>query len=209
MASWRLAPSLAALGKEVNDLYPDRDKSSDGTIGDADHASRVSDHNPDAAGWVHARDITNDPAHGFDAGKFARTLAARRDPRVNYIISNGEIWKSRTGKWERYTGPNGHFKHAHVSIHRTDAARNDTSPWLPWATPVPAFDPGVLMADMTTMYLRNQENGEIFAVDGATYTLLNGDEWKIRVEQEKAQAWPCHPWVIYARLVAAGRRRVQ
>ncbi len=43
---------------------PNRDKSSDGTIGDPAHQARNSDHNPNAYGVVTAINITNDPAHG-------------------------------------------------------------------------------------------------------------------------------------------------
>jgi hypothetical protein len=39
-----LIASLAALREEFNEIAPTRDKSSDGWIGDAAHADRVSDH---------------------------------------------------------------------------------------------------------------------------------------------------------------------
>ena len=67
--SWRLARSLAVLRSQINDLSPNRSKISDGTIGNQEHASRVSDHNPNAAGVVTAMDITHDPQHGIDSEK--------------------------------------------------------------------------------------------------------------------------------------------
>ena len=48
MVEWRMAKSLDALLAKVNALSPNRNKTSDGGIGDAEHASRGSDHNP----WV-------------------------------------------------------------------------------------------------------------------------------------------------------------
>mgnify|MGYP001562524195 CR=1 FL=1 len=63
--SWRVAKSLDVLLAQINALSPNRDKSSDGSIGDANHSARTSDHNPDDAGVVKARDFSNDPAHGI------------------------------------------------------------------------------------------------------------------------------------------------
>ena len=44
--TWRLARSLETLRAQINRIAPNRSKVSDGTIGDAKHASRSSDHNP-------------------------------------------------------------------------------------------------------------------------------------------------------------------
>lgn len=41
--TWHLAPCLDTLRRQVNDAHPGRDKSSDGTIGNAEHAARESD----------------------------------------------------------------------------------------------------------------------------------------------------------------------
>lgn len=127
--NWKLAPSLVALVDEINKSYPKRKKASDGSIGDAAHQARASDHNP-YQGYVHAVDITYDKDSDFNVHEYAKYLAAVKDPRINYIISNGMIWKSRTGKWEIYRLANKHTSHVHFSIHRTPAARNDTSSWL-------------------------------------------------------------------------------
>jgi hypothetical protein len=58
--SWRVVPAALTLRDQVNARWPDRDKASDGTIGDAEHQGRPSDHNPDADGWVHALDLDAD-----------------------------------------------------------------------------------------------------------------------------------------------------
>ena len=43
--AWRVARSLDVLLGQLNALAPERSKASDGSIGDAAHASRSSDHN--------------------------------------------------------------------------------------------------------------------------------------------------------------------
>ncbi|MGI8685116.1 MAG: hypothetical protein ACR2MO_08540 [Acidimicrobiales bacterium] len=129
MTSTRVAPSCSALLEEASALWPDRLTASDGTIGDAAHRDRVSDHNPDAAGWVHAADLTHDPANGCDAHRWARDVAGHRDPRIRYLVSAGEIWTPAAG-WSPYAGENRHDRHAHMSVRHADATRNDTSPWF-------------------------------------------------------------------------------
>ena len=111
---WRLAKSLIKLRDQIDAAAPHRSKVSDGSIGDQAHQARVSDHNPDANGVVHAIDVTHDPEHGVDGKILSRWLST--DLRTKYVIFNGEIWKARTGKWEVYTGPNKHTHHVHVSV---------------------------------------------------------------------------------------------
>lgn len=112
--SWRLAKSLDVLRTQVNNAYPDRSKVSDGTIGDSSHASTPSDHNPNAKGVVCAMDITHDPAHGFDAGKFVE--AQRKFPHrdLKYMIFNRTIYSRKYGWVARPSS--GHEHHVHVSV---------------------------------------------------------------------------------------------
>lgn len=120
--SWRLAKSLDVLRKQINEAYPKRNKSSDGTIGDTRHAASQSEHNPDRNGVVRALDITHDPAHNVHARQIADALVASRDPRILYIISNSQIVRSypRSGStpwtWSPYFGSNPHKKHFHTSV---------------------------------------------------------------------------------------------
>ena len=44
--SFRLAESLITLREQANTIFPNRSKASDGWIGNAEHATRASDHNP-------------------------------------------------------------------------------------------------------------------------------------------------------------------
>jgi hypothetical protein len=126
---YQIAPSVRAALQQATVRWPKRSRASDGTLGDAAHAARQSDHNPDADGVVHAFDLTHDPADGVDCETLATLLVQRRDKRVKYIIWNRRICNSNTWTWRAYGGKNPHTKHMHVSIHDTYAAETDESPW--------------------------------------------------------------------------------
>jgi hypothetical protein len=130
--AWRLARSLERLRSQINDAYPRRSKASDGTIGDAAHSARASDHNPDAGGVVRALDITHDPANGIAGKALANALLASRDTRIKYIISDGEIASGAAGPkpwtWRKYSGANQHRKHVHISV-VAGAAGDDDRRW--------------------------------------------------------------------------------
>lgn len=132
--AWRLANSLIQLRNEVNIAYPNRSKASDGTIGDASHSSRTSQHNPNPAGVVTAMDITHDPSHGLDAGVLANKLI--NDPRTWYVIWNRKIWEA--GRWTNYTGSSPHDKHVHISTKQTPGSYDNDAKW------------GIIQADMAT-----------------------------------------------------------
>jgi hypothetical protein len=127
----RSVESLKVLLSQINELAPNRSKVSDGWIGDAKHAARHSDHNPEPDGTVDARDFTNDPNGGMDAQKLCDALVASKDPRISYIICNGKIISGRKGPkpWtpRKYTGANGHYHHIHVSV--LDEGQDDKTPW--------------------------------------------------------------------------------
>lgn len=132
--AWRAAKSLDVLLKQVNTAWPGRSKASDGTIGDQKHSARTSDHNPNAAGVVCARDITHDPKHGLDARKLAEALVASKDPRIKYIISNGQICSGPGANhpawvWRPYSGSNAHRKHVHISVRSPAALYDNEAPW--------------------------------------------------------------------------------
>lgn len=168
---WRLAPSLIAMEREADRLAPGRNRASDGSIGDSAHAARISDHNP-SDGIVHALDLTHDPAGGFDAHSRARQLAARRDPRLKYVISRGQIWNRRHG-WRRYVGTNPHNSHAHFSV--TDESIADISPWFVGAPAPPTEEPPPPpdtspAAEERTMIMRRHHTGEVWLYDGGGLT---------------------------------------
>lgn len=119
--SYYLAPSLVDLRNEINAAYPDRDKASDGWIGDPSHQARVSDHNPDYAdgGVVRAIDVDKD---GIDVNKLISVL--KGDSRVNYFIFNGKIYGASKFAARTYKGSNKHTKHIHISIKHSKSAES-------------------------------------------------------------------------------------
>lgn len=138
--AWREAKSLLALREEVNTKYPNRSTVSDGTIGDAGHATRDSDHNPwvidnTGIGVVTALDLTHDPASGADMDELAHVLASQRDHRIKYIIRRRKIARSydKPGilawSWADYTGTNPHITHMHVSVLPEQSLYDNTSTW--------------------------------------------------------------------------------
>lgn len=128
-----LAPSLVGLRNRINSLYPRRDKGSDGWIGDAAHASRTSDHNPDWKGCVHAIDVDKD---GINVARLLAGVIGHSA--VQYVIHDGKIW-SRSWGWtaRKYNGINPHHAHVHVSIVHTSAGEDWSGTWLPNPRPKP------------------------------------------------------------------------
>jgi hypothetical protein len=138
--TWRVAKCLLALRDQVNRRSPQRNRKSDGTIGDAAHQSRKSDHNPwvreGEIGVVTALDITHDPMGGCDAGLLAEAIRSSRDSRVKYIIWNRQIANAAAingvapWTWRPYTGVNPHDKHVHISVQPDKAAYDLTTDWV-------------------------------------------------------------------------------
>lgn len=136
----RHAKSLVALLREANSRRPARSKVSDGALGDKAHAKsgNASDHNPwvvgpDGVRVVTAVDITD------DGDTFARLLAdiivKRRDPRVKYLIREGQICRSYAKPgipawtWSKYTGLNAHTTHLHVSVYPDPKLYDSEADW--------------------------------------------------------------------------------
>lgn len=139
--TWRVARSLDVLLEEINAAAPSRSKISDGSIGDAAHASRDSDHNPwvidsDGDGVVRARDFTHDPAGGLDCNKLAAHLASLigEHPALgpgSYVIWNRRIIsRDRISEgWRPYTGSNPHDHHLHQSVTLAQAGYDSSASW--------------------------------------------------------------------------------
>lgn len=147
MSAWTVVPCLLALRDEVDRLNPGRDKSADGTIGDATHTSS-SDHtpdedstvlrgkDPDGANEVHALDIdaTGPWPPGQDLDDSVEIIRLRHlrgdDNRLQNIIWRARIASRTWGwAWRPYDGPSRHFDHAHFSARYTTAQEQDTRPW--------------------------------------------------------------------------------
>ena len=141
MATFVVDKGLNKLLAQINAAAPGRSKASDGSIGDAAHASRDSDHNPESPpppgnpdNQVDARDFTHDPAHNADMGTVTESIRVSRDRRVSYVIFNGRIFSSydstggrKAWQWGKYTGTDPHTGHAHVSVN--DGNHDQTQPW--------------------------------------------------------------------------------
>jgi hypothetical protein len=118
----RLSKAAIQLREQFDDNFGDRDRTSDGWIGDTRHAARKSDHNPDEQGWVRAIDIDRDlsgkpkPDLMPDMADQLRKLA-KTDKRISYIIFAGQIASAKSlWRWKPYTGINKHDHHCHISF---------------------------------------------------------------------------------------------
>ena len=129
---WRLAYSLQTLAEQLNSIWPEPGPT-DGTVGDLSHQARRSDHNPNTAGVVTAIDVAEVVEDRGQA--LVKALVRARDPRIKYIIHEGQIWRSyaRTGTtpWKpaRYTGSNAHLSHVHISVSTTPTLYDDPQTW--------------------------------------------------------------------------------
>jgi hypothetical protein len=146
MATWLLVPCLGQLRTELNVIAPNRDKSSDGSIGDTAHQSRISDHNDDEIGKVPIKDADKKhEVHAVDLDVDLRepnltmemvvqhTLSRCRsgaEKRLRYIIYNRRIWEQGNGWRQRtYAGDNPHMQHAHFSSSYETKLEASTASW--------------------------------------------------------------------------------
>ncbi|GIE75784.1 hypothetical protein Aph02nite_17340 [Actinoplanes philippinensis] len=146
MASWILVPCLDCLRDELNLIAPNRDKTTDGTIGDAAHQQHVSDHNDDEVGKVPIRDAdSKHEVHAVDLDADLRTpgltmemvvqhIVARcrsgAEKRLRYVIYNRRIWEASNGWKQRdYDGDSPHTEHAHFSASYETAHEASTASW--------------------------------------------------------------------------------
>ena len=131
-----MKPKLCKAGQQLREQFDDtydRDRRSDGWIGDLRHSSRPSDHNPDKeTGLVRAIDVDRDVYKGGkpdlmpDIADQLRLAAKKGEKRIAYIIFNGRIASPRMGwRWRKYKGSNPHIAHLHCSF--TKAGDNDGS----------------------------------------------------------------------------------
>ena len=124
-----MKPVLCKAGQQLrlqfDDTYEDRDKRSDGWVGDLRHSTRPSDHNPDpkAGMVVRAIDVDRDvhksgkPDLMPDIADQLRLAAKAGEKRISYIIFAGRIASSRMGwRWRKYSGSNPHNAHCHISF---------------------------------------------------------------------------------------------
>lgn len=142
-----LIASLDKLRDEFDALWPGRDKSSDGWVGDAAHADRTSDHNPDETGAVPIHDAdTKDEVHAIDVDDTLRCgqgvtmedcvqlilsrCRSGAERRLRYVIYERRIWEAdEDWQEEYYDGSNAHDQHAHFSGSYDSDDEADRSDW--------------------------------------------------------------------------------
>jgi hypothetical protein len=122
-----MKPLLCKAGQQlremIDDSFPDRDRKSDGWIGDARHQrAGTSDHLPDKAnGYVRAIDVDKDLDSRASTGAYLadqiRLCAKAGDKRISYVIFAGKISSAKSfWRWRTYSGINRHDKHIHISF---------------------------------------------------------------------------------------------
>ena len=164
--SWRVAAALIELRNEVNRRWPDREKKSDGSIGDSKHKAKKhgSDHNPwviDAHGIGVVRAIDVDAGPGLDPNRAhdgigdtvaeaARLAGLNGHPAMKgggYVIYEGKIASANSHppwSWRTFSGDS-HVSHPHISVGTGPAAYDSKQGW-DVATTIDPSNPGAVLA---------------------------------------------------------------
>lgn len=162
-----LARTLTILRDDnLNKKWPNRDRSTDGWIGDAAHQATSSDHNPNIRGIVDAIDVDKDGIH-------VPTVIASmiRHPSTHYVIHRGRIFSSRDKFKPRvYTGTNNHYEHIHDSIFQSATAENRGTAYKFILTGISTW-PVLKKGSTATEYVKDLQaylngHGYTLAVDG-------------------------------------------
>ena len=129
----KLCAAGVTLRDQVNKKWPNRNKSSDGWVGDAAHASRDgwgtngkgSYHNPDPKNIVHAIDLDESFGPGWKKGttakEFAEQLATycregKDGGRIAHIVYEGQVASATANNWHFRGSGYGHLHHIHISF---------------------------------------------------------------------------------------------
>jgi peptidoglycan hydrolase-like protein with peptidoglycan-binding domain len=148
--TWRVAGALLTLREEIDDRWPDRERTSDGTIGDTAHQAQgsSSDHNPwvtDARGIgvVRALDVDAGPglfpdrSHdtvGDTVSEVVRGAGKNGHPALgdgSYVIYEGKIASALSNppwSWRKHSG-DAHESHPHISVGKRESAFDSKAGW--------------------------------------------------------------------------------
>lgn len=134
--SWKPVAGVSVMRDQINKRWPDRDKRSDGILGDAAHSARQSDHNPDSRGFVHALDIDEDLRGSANdnvwlADQIIAYPRMRRSGsnRLKYVVYEEKIASGTyPNHFWTWRGDNyGHTIHMHISF--TTQGESDSTPF--------------------------------------------------------------------------------
>lgn len=134
MINWYVDEGLEQLIREWKREHPGATVY---TVGDASHASRDSEHNPEPDGSEPGADYGEVDAADFMIKGLAKSdlqelfdgLLRGRDKRLLYVIFNGRIFSSVVSPWvvRTYSGSDQHTDHVHVSVN--DKYDDNESDW--------------------------------------------------------------------------------
>lgn len=137
-----MVPSLRALFAEIDAVWPNRDRRTDGWIGDSRHCPGTSDHCADSAGRVHAIDIDKD---GIDPDLVV-ARASNVEGVIRYMNWNYHQYHVRNDFAPTpLGGDDPHTSHIHVSIEHTDRARSYTGSF---GIAYPVAGPDIIIPDL-------------------------------------------------------------
>jgi hypothetical protein len=152
--SWRPAKSLVALKREIDGRWPNRDRRTDGFIGDAAHCANggTSDHCPNANDVVRAFDVDSDGIPASWVAEHIRRRGAQGDRRLangGYVIFNRRIasW-SHGWRWREYHGDSPHTDHIHISISQDASGYDAAGGWGVRGAAVPLTHIGGTSSDL-------------------------------------------------------------
>jgi len=173
--SWMVVPCLIEGRNQMNTRFPNRSKSSDGTIGDTSHQASSSSHNPDQTGNPEYRDGDSlDEVRAIDfttelndssgitmeqvVQKWIESLRNGQMWWIRYVIFKRRIWHRRDNFVTRdYTGSDPHTGHVHVTSDFTQAA--DTVTGTDWCLGVVGYSPVIPVASDPTELVVDGEMG--------------------------------------------------
>ena len=124
----KLCKGGVTLRDQINRRWPNRQKDSDGWIGDEAHSLRISDHNPSGVGQIVRAIDVDENLGSMSNGGTARLLtnqlldyAASGLPgsnRLKYVVYENRIasgtYKKKFWSWRKGTW--GHTAHVHISF---------------------------------------------------------------------------------------------